>query len=64
MKTLYYVFINFGKVRFLFTKYTEDKLCIKLVFLNEYIEMHGQQNIKQKCMLFIMGKGVGLLGWE
>ena len=28
------------------TKYTKNKLRIKLVFLHDYIEMHGQQNRK------------------
>ena len=29
------------------TKHTKNKVCIKLVFsLHDYIEMHGQQNIK------------------
>jgi hypothetical protein len=28
------------------TKYTKNKLCIKLVFLHDYIEVHRQQNIK------------------
>ena len=28
------------------TKYTKNKLCIKLVILYNYIEMHGQQNMK------------------
>ena len=26
--------------------YTKNKLCIKLVFLHNYMEMHGQRNIK------------------
>ena len=37
------------------TRYTKNKLCIKLVFsLHDYIEMHGQQNIKI-CNILLLG---------
>jgi len=34
------------------TKYTEDKLCISWFSLNEYIEMHGQQNVRNRKRLY------------
>jgi hypothetical protein len=39
--------LRYARNMYRLTKYTKSKLCIKLVFsLHDYIEMHGQQNIK------------------
>jgi len=34
-------------------KYTKDKLCNKLVYLQDYTEMHSQQNIKNHLFLIL-----------
>jgi hypothetical protein len=56
------------------TKYTKNKWCINLVFsLHDYIEMHGQQNIKRdnylrlnrsnsRCFLYKFWSSFLLLG--